>query len=69
MLDFFLLLTELLLWFSGPLIFILIFRYYKQESMVYRITVATVLTTLSTVVFYFVWAYLMAASMLKNNPF
>jgi hypothetical protein len=69
MLEILFLIVGILKWISSPLIILLIYRWYKNESRLYRVILGITLSVISVLILYILEAMIYAELMLRNNPF
>ena len=69
MLEILFLIVGILKWILSPLIILLIYRWYKNESTLYKVILGITLSVISVLIIYILEAMIYAELMLRNNPF
>ena len=69
MLEILFLIVGILKWILSPLIILLIYLWYKNESTLYRVILGITLSVISVLILYILEAMIYAELMLRNNPF
>jgi hypothetical protein len=69
MLEILFLIVGILKWISSPLIILLIYRWYKNESRLYSVILGITLSVISVLILYILEAMIYAELMLRNNQF